>query len=369
ACALAQQGWRSTLIERHGEVAAEASGNPAGLFHGIVNADDGAHARFGRAAALAVVHDVERAVAHGVAGACNGLLRLEKMLDVEAMAGRLARLGLPPDYVRAVDARAASAIAGVTLRWPCWFYPSGGWIAPGGLAADYVRRAGSLAVVRHGLEVGALAQSPVGWQLLDRQGRSVAQAGTVILANGFDALGLLGVANWPVSRLRGQISMTAESTWASPRVPIAGSGYVLPAPGGGALFGATSQRNDADPEVRAVDHAHNLARLADLMGRPLDLQPSALEGRVAWRCSAADRLPVIGAVPDQARLRGRLDQARLVPRRPGLFVFTGLGSRGITWSALGGHILAAWVTGAPMPVPASLLDALDPARFGSYRSG
>jgi tRNA 5-methylaminomethyl-2-thiouridine biosynthesis bifunctional protein len=26
-------------------------------------------------------------------------------------------------------------------------------------------------------------------------------------------------------------------------------------------------------------------------------------------------------------------------------------------------LLASWLTGAPMPAPASLLDALDPARF------
>jgi tRNA 5-methylaminomethyl-2-thiouridine biosynthesis bifunctional protein len=44
-------------------------------------------------------------------------------------------------------------------------------------------------------------------------------------------------------------------------------------------------------------------------------------------------------------------------------VFTALGSRGITQAALGGELLASWLTGAPMPAPASLLDALDPARF------
>jgi tRNA 5-methylaminomethyl-2-thiouridine biosynthesis bifunctional protein len=52
-----------------------------------------------------------------------------------------------------------------------------------------------------------------------------------------------------------------------------------------------------------------------------------------------------------------------VPRQPGLYVFTALGSRGITHAALGGEVLAAWITGDPLPAPASLLDALDPARF------
>ena len=59
----------------------------------------------------------------------------------------------------------------------------------------------------------------------------------------------------------------------------------------------------------------------------------------------------------------RLDQVRFAVREPGLFVLTALGSRGITWSALCAEVLAAAISGAPMPLEASLLDAIDPARF------
>ena len=45
AAALARHGWRSTLLERGEAPALEGSGNPAGLFHGTVNPDDGPHAR------------------------------------------------------------------------------------------------------------------------------------------------------------------------------------------------------------------------------------------------------------------------------------------------------------------------------------
>jgi glycine/D-amino acid oxidase-like deaminating enzyme len=70
--------------------------------------------------------------------------------------------------------------------------------------------------------------------------------------------------------------------------------------------------------------------------------------------------------PDGSSIGGtdaRRDQPRLVPREPGLFLFSALGSRGISWSALGAQVLAALVTGAPSPIEASLLDAVDPARF------
>ena len=87
-----------------------------------------------------------------------------------------------------------------------------------------------------------------------------------------------------------------------------------------------------------------------------------LRGRVGWRCVAPDRLPLVGAVPD---LVAQHPAERLadVPRRSGLYVFTALGSRGICWSELCAQLLAAQMTGAPLPLEADLADALDPARL------
>jgi tRNA 5-methylaminomethyl-2-thiouridine biosynthesis bifunctional protein len=66
-------------------------------------------------------------------------------------------------------------------------------------------------------------------------------------------------------------------------------------------------------------------------------------------------MPIAGPVPD--------DGGDPLARSPGLFVLTGLGSRGLTTAPLAAEVLAAWVTGAPMPVDARLRDALDPARW------
>ena len=98
-----------------------------------------------------------------------------------------------------------------------------------------------------------------------------------------------------------------------------------------------------------------------------------LQGRVGWRATAVDRLPLVGAVPMQppfdtapdASPAALPDQPRHWPRVPGLFVATGLGSRGLTWAPLVGRLIASWITGAPFPLPADLVDALDPARFAA----
>lgn len=377
AWALAEQGWHSHVLERCGAIAQEGSGNLAGLFHGIVNAQDGRHARFNRAAALEAHAAVQIAVQHhGAGGAARGLLRLESQLDMAAMQAMLARLGLPPGYVQAVDATTASGLAGMALSTPAWFYPGGGWVQPGGLARAFLERAGARATLRIDIEVHALNRSATGWRLLDAHGALIDEADVVVLANAGDALRLLGDAGLPIERVRGQISMAPTSALGlprMPRLPIAGSGYLLPALNGQAVFGATAQPGDTDPSVRPADHAANVAQLERLTGTRIVLDVDRITGRAAWRWVTPDRLPVIGAVPDvqgmaSAARMSRLDQPRFIPRLPGLFVFSGLGSRGITWSALGAQTLAALISGAPVPLEASLLDAVDPARFAAHRA-
>ena len=370
ACALAEHGWCSTVLERHAQIAAEASGNPAGLFHGIVNAHDGVHARFNRAASLAAREAVQIAIdRYGVAGNAAGLLRLETTLDAPRMRELLHRPGLPPDFVQALAADEASRHAGIALAHPAWFYPAGGWVQPAGLARAYLERAAPRVERRHGVEVHALERAGDQWRALDAQGRVIAQSPTVVLANAGDALRLLGDPGWPIEKVRGQISLMKVGTFPLPRMPVAGAGYLLTEIDGRAMFGATAQPGDDDAAVRRSDHVLNIAQLDRLIGRSSAIDPDALQGRTAWRWSSTDRLPVIGAVPDtMAPSTARLDQPRFVPRLPGLFVFTALGSRGITWSALGARVLAASITGAPVPLEASLIDAIDPARFVSRRA-
>ena len=75
--------------------------------------------------------------------------------------------------------------------------------------------------------------------------------------------------------------------------------------------------------------------------------------------------PAASAAATPTGAGGRLDQPRLLPRLPGLYVFTALGSRGISQAALGAQTLAAWISGDALPLPATLLDALDVARWAS----
>ena len=101
--------------------------------------------------------------------------------------------------------------------------------------------------------------------------------------------------------------------------------------------------------------------------------PQALRsGGVGWRFAAPDRLPMIGAIPDEARIAlfhselSRNDRLPM-PLRPGLYGHFALGSRGLLWSILGAEVLAWLLDGGAPPLEADLLGAIDPARFVRQR--
>ncbi len=372
AQALAQAGWQVTVLERHSAPAQEASGNPGGLFHGTVNADDGPYARLFRAAALQAHASHALAVSQGVPGAAEGLLRLDARTGgLPTLQAMLQRTGLPPRYVEVLSAEAASALAGLPLPAPAWHYQAGGWIEP----AAWVRWALSTPGVT--LRTGEAAQrlqrapgapdAPAAWQVLDAESQLLAEADAVVLCNAAQAQALLaplagpGTLPWPLRHTRGQVTQFGATH--TLRLPVAGDGYAIPLPGA-VLCGATREAGEpGPPTLREEDHQHNLQRLQRLTG----LQPApeaALSGRTGWRLHTDDRLPICGALPALQMPAGqRADQARLLPREPGLFVLTALGARGITLAPLLAQLVAAQASGAPWPLEQDLVDALDPGRW------
>jgi tRNA 5-methylaminomethyl-2-thiouridine biosynthesis bifunctional protein len=263
--------------------------------------------------------------------------------------------------VQALDASAASSIGGVPLATPAWLYPGGGWVDPRRLCTHWLTASQAR---RRDAVVGGLVDADGRWQLRDAGGRVLLSASAVVLAGGANGIALLGPLARSLSVSRGQTSLWPPETpgLRAPALPIADSGYVLALDDGSVLCGATSD-NGADTTARATDREANRQRLLRLTGSSPAMPLGPGHDWVGFRLATRDRLPLIGGLPADAGARARLDQPRFVPRAPALFVFSGLGSRGITWSALGARLLAAQVAGSPWPVESSLADAVDPARF------
>lgn len=375
ACArvLAREGLRVTVLEGGATTAAQASGNPGGLFHGTLHAEDGPHARFSRAAALATERELRR-IASALPWLQWGLLRVER--DPQALApmqALLARSGLPADYAQALSAEEAGAKAGLALTQPAWFFAGGGAVSPPALVTTWLDEAARSDgfQLRLNTPVERLHRDEASgrWAALNIVGESIATADAVVLCGGVGSASLASAwmagPSWPWVAQRGQLSVMPQDL--SPpmlAMPVAGLGYALSLPDGTLCFGASTDGDDMDPTLRASDHSQNIGRLRSLLPSAAIPDDMPLAGRVGWRSLVPDRLPIVGALPASMPER-RAEQARFWPRQPGLMVLGALASRGITWATLCAELVAAQLTGAPWPVESSLADALDPARFAA----
>ncbi|MFA9218911.1 MAG: FAD-dependent 5-carboxymethylaminomethyl-2-thiouridine(34) oxidoreductase MnmC, partial [Sphingomonadaceae bacterium] len=368
---LCASGWEVTLIERHAEPGQEASGNRAGIYMPLLSKDDNIPTRLSRAAYLFALREWQRLGGAGQAfdGAACGVLQLARdAAHAQVQREVVQGWGYPEAYVRWLDAAAASAVLGATTPHGGWLFGQGGWARPASLCQAMLARCGARLTRRFQHTALTLTRSGDDWLVCGADGALLAQAPTVILANGTGARSIAQSAALPLTALRGQVTHLAVGDGSSgvPQLPlvVCREAYVTPPTHGIVSAGATYDSDDATA-LRASSQQENLARLAEIVGDDgltARLAQAPLAGRVGFRCAAPDRLPLAGALPDEAAA-GRLEQLSDVPRHPGLYGLLGYASRGLIWAPLMAELLLAQLERRPLPVEASLAAALDPGRF------
>lgn len=329
---LCTRGWDVTLIERHAEPAQEASGNHAGTFHPIVTPDDSVFARLTRAGFLFSVSQWQRfpEIRWDRCGALQ-LARDEK--EAASQRSSISALGLPPEYAQLAMREEASAHAGVPVAAGGLWFPEAGWIQPRSLVDALLDACGDrLKKVFH-------KEFPA------EDLKDIVENQIIILATADDALHRIAHAR--LRRVRGQISYLPEESFEPPHVVVLRGGMVLPPVNGLCVVGASFDIDDDDPATRASSHEGNLERLGRMLpASDLHVDANSLNGRVAFRTVAPDRLPVAGCI--DASIYGLL----------------ALGSRGLIWSSLAAELIASQLEGEPLPLEGALADALSPGRFG-----
>jgi tRNA 5-methylaminomethyl-2-thiouridine biosynthesis bifunctional protein len=362
---LCARDWNVTLLERQPKPI--PPGRHSGVFHPVATPDDSLFARLTRAGFLAALgrwRALEAAGHAPVWDECGVLQLAREPREAEAQQKAVAALALPPEYVQCVTREEASAHAGVALAAGGLWFPSGGWIRPVSLVAAQLAGAREGVTARFDCTVASIAGRGESWSACDANGRELAAAPVLVLANAADAPRLFPSASLRVRRVRGQITFLPQARFAPPRVVVLRGGFVLPACHGESITGASYDFDDEESLPRVSSHAGNLERLARIVpetGAALD--PEVLEGLVGFRAVTADRLPVVGPMGlETAEPPANLRLGRL-PRVPGLYGAFALGSRGLLWASLGAELLASLLEGEPLPLEARLAEALDPGRF------
>lgn len=367
---LAARGWSVELIERGPAPATETSGIPAGVFHPHLSRDDSLLSRLTRAGSHYSLSRWRALEAAGCRPSWNagGVLQMAKDAGEEARMSETVRaLGFPPVYVDCLEQADAARRAGAAVRCGGWWFPGGGWMSPASLVAAQLQAARPRVVLHAGESVHELFRGAGLWGALRSDGTVIAMAPVVVLANSHDAARFMRI-DLPLRRVRGQLTHLPVGSAPALDAVLAGSGHLIPLPDGSAIAGATFDYDDERAAPGVEDHVGNLERLERLLpGASARVDHATLGGAVGFRCVAADRLPMIGAVPDGAA-RTAAVTTRDFPRLPGVYGAFAYASRGLTWAALGAEIIAASIEGEPPPVENDLADAIDPARFTLRRA-
>jgi tRNA 5-methylaminomethyl-2-thiouridine biosynthesis bifunctional protein len=358
AGSLAQRGWQVTLLEREPALAAGASGNPQGVLYARLSAH---HTPLGRLVLAGYQYTLrllrERLACDREQWSDCPVLQLA-FDDKEARRQQaLLQAGLPPTLLRGADSAQASALAGIPLAHGGLVFPGGGWVHPPALCAALASHP-RIAVLA-GRDALRIDGADGGWRV-SQGATTLVEAPVVVIAAAGASGRFAQAAHLPLRLNRGQLTLLpATAASGALRAVLCGQGYVAPARRGVHTAGATFARDrlGADAErPSAPDNAENLSMLAQLAPgfhaavEADRLNPAGLAGRAALRCGSPDYLPLVGAVDEPL---------------PGLTMSAAHGSRGLISAPLAGEVLACALEDEPAPLPADLVRALRPSRFGA----
>ena len=346
---LAEEGVPVHLYEKNEQVALEASGNPAGIAKPFVT----------------------RGFSSGMAFHCLAhdflLDRLAKF-DLESASG-FSSCGVlqlvhskyqHSRYYSRLTEEASTGFAGISTYSSSLLFENGGWLNPNALCNALVQH--PLITLQTGFELRGIdcSSDEKNHRLLFANKDSVYSHHTVFTVG--SAIQLIpGQENIPLTPARGQLSyFEFQDSSNTLKCVVNGKHYAIPTEEG-VYVGATFDREKTHTDVTEQDHLSNLNGLKNLLP-DLKIREPAAKGFAAIRATTPDRLPLLGPVPDFALARdiygdirhGRsLDKYASLPCHTGLYIFGGLGSRGIVTAPLCAQLLSNYLLGSNKDIPDS----------------
>ena len=372
AHALTRRGQRVTLLEQNEAPAQGASGNRQAAVYPLLNGEHDTLSQFYLQAFLYGRRTLPAlANRHRVHHDWCGVVQLAYNEKSSAKIDKLLASPLASTLLRALTAEQVNARTGITVDLPGIEYPLGGWICPFELTAALLEEAqqSGLLHCRYQTKVMTLHSQNNQWQLETQD--EVIMADNVVLANGHE------MTSWPqtqalaLSPVRGQVNYQPSSPTVSPlKTVICYEGYLTPAWQGSHCIGASYGRRQTALDYREHDELENVSKLVRTLPALDDITPVAGAGRVSVRAACRDHLPLVGIAPNRIE---QLAQYHQMPRRhrealplpadhAGLYVLSGLGSRGLCSAPLLAELVAAQLLDEPYPLSRAQLAALNPNR-------
>jgi len=367
AYALIQRGWHVTVIDKDGDNQKQSSSNPAPIIYPRLSVDNDVDTEFFIAAYCHVLH-----VFNSLQNKSqqkfwfdDGLLQV---MDEKRITQIINKFHLNENFV-CVD-EDAKPVAVMKLGEVIVNYASAGVVLPAILCEVLKNECGEKLTVIEA-EVDSINYQGNKWQCLHRF-RVINESEVLIIANGAKVNDVLKPSRFPVEIIRGQV-VTLNKTEASCRIrkTLNADVHITPAINGKHYLGATYVKGCIRADVCQEDNRELLESLGKVypsMFETSDYQ----DAWVGFRTVSKDRVPVVGAMPDEAFFKNNYadichgNTRKAYPAAhylPGLYISAAHGSRGFTSSFISAEILVAQLEGSPSPVSRQVQDYLNPSRF------
>ncbi|MCK0165350.1 FAD-dependent 5-carboxymethylaminomethyl-2-thiouridine(34) oxidoreductase MnmC [Marinobacter sp. S6332] len=358
---LAQRGYDVTLIDAAPEAGSAASGNLQGAMYVKLGVEFNHQTQLALSALTFSQHYYDSY--GGQFWHPTGLLQLA-WSDSERDRQRrfVERNQYPRELLQPVPKEEAETLTGARLETGGLWFPGSGWLEPAKLCKSLASN--SCVHKAMGCSVSKLSTYDGKWHLSTTSAnKPELTADQVVICAGHLSPQLIPSSSaFRFKAIRGQVTHLPEAFAASPRAVICGARYLNPAHNlqGQQLgvIGATFDLHSEEPETTTESHRENMLALSAMVPQMLQADlaegdlPKQLAGRVGFRCTTHDYQPVAGQYSDA--------QGQEIE---GLYLLTGLGSKGLTYAPLLAEFVADQITGQPAALPESLARRLATRRM------
>jgi tRNA 5-methylaminomethyl-2-thiouridine biosynthesis bifunctional protein len=317
----------------------------------------------------------------------SGVLQLISEQKVE----KIKELDLPKQFLHYLNHEQASDKAGISLSSGALYYPLAGYVNPSLLCAVLSESCAQYVRTEIKTNVHSIKKSGGLWQLYDETNTLITESENIIFANGFDAQRLLSFDHLKLSESRGQLSqIPVQETTKNLTLPLCADGYIIPQIGNTHVIGATYSLENKARKLLLQDHQENLLNANKMLkiGAQIKIEKligkadsevngeiamdKALSGRVSFRTTSLDHMPLVGPLPDEnaylidyknIHYGRKLESYPSAKYLPGLYVSTGHGSRGLVSCFSSATYLTSLITGEPVTLANNVIQHLHPARF------
>ena len=175
-----------------------------------------------------------------------------------------------------------------------------------------------------------------------------------------------------IEKNRGQLSIVnAQSAISELKLPIVSDTYITPVLHQQQLIGA-SYSNSRDMSVNYKEHAMNINRVSQLLGKDFIFNEKELNSRISFRGYSKDRMPIVGPMINAEFYNKNyfdLHHGKKYKKYPdgeylpGIFLNIAHGSRGLISCFTSAKYIAELMLDKPKILPKRVMDRVHPGRF------